>query len=96
MADIETPTWRCKHKVGSVMSRVQAHANGTLSKPMSSTELKAAEIYLRKVVPDLRSMELTGKDGGAIVHAVSVTDKDILQQYLTKGDTNDVGVQSKT
>lgn len=31
---------------------------------MSPTQIKAAEILLKKVAPDLARQELTGKDGG--------------------------------
>jgi hypothetical protein len=44
--------------VGLVLGRVQKHALGQLA--MSATELKAAEILLRKAVPDLKGVEHSG------------------------------------
>lgn len=58
MANIETPTWRDKHKIGKLMSRIEQHANGEAD--MTSTQLKAAEIFLRKTLPDLNKTELSG------------------------------------
>lgn len=63
MANIETPTWRCKEKIGNIMSRVQKNAAGELERPMTASELKAAEIYLRKTVPDLNKIEQQMLDG---------------------------------
>jgi hypothetical protein len=37
--------------------------------------MKAIEILLRKSLPDLSSVEVTGEDGGAIQHSLSVTFK---------------------
>lgn len=68
MADIETPRWRDKIKVGAIMSRVQKHAAGEIE--MSATQIRAAEIYLRKTVPDLSSMQHTGDKDKPIVHTV--------------------------
>ena len=51
MADIETPRWRCKEKIGNIVNRLIQHANGEIE--MTSTQLKAAELYLRKTLPDL-------------------------------------------
>ncbi len=87
MADIEEPTWRCKLKVGRVLNRVQAHAEGL--NEMTSTQLKAAELFLRKTVPDLNRTELTGKDGGAIEHKnITKSDADILAQYINNKKDN--------
>lgn len=58
MANIETPTWRDKHKIGQLMSRIERHANGEVE--MTGTQLKAAEIFLRKTLPDLNKTELSG------------------------------------
>lgn len=33
---------------------------------MSKEQLKAAEILLKKKMPDLKAVEITGKDGGAV------------------------------
>lgn len=58
MPDIQEPAWRNKNKIGNIMARVTQHAEGTIE--MTSTQLKAAEIFLRKTVPDLNRTELAG------------------------------------
>ena len=48
----------------TVLERVERHALGI--DLMVATELKAADLFLRKTLPDLKAVEHTGKDGGAI------------------------------
>jgi hypothetical protein len=49
---------RQRIRVGVVLKRVQDHALGKVE--MSATQLKAAEILLRKAVPDMRAVEHSG------------------------------------
>ena len=72
MADIEEPTWRNKHKIGELMKRVQDHANGTVE--MTATQLRAADIFLKKTVPDLSSIQHGGdKDNPVKVdHSINI------------------------
>lgn len=58
MADIETPTWRCKQKIGNLMTRLQKHGYGDIS--MTATQIAAAKLYLSKTLPDLQSIQLSG------------------------------------
>ena len=44
-----------------LINRLQGHAFGEIE--MTQTQLKAAEILLRKVAPDLARQEVTGADG---------------------------------
>jgi len=46
------------------MKRLTDHALGKIS--MKSTQVKAADILLRKCVPDLQRTELTGANGDPI------------------------------
>jgi hypothetical protein len=39
---------------------------------MSATQIKAAEILLRKVAPDLKAVEHSGEDGGPLEVVVHV------------------------
>jgi len=82
MANIEEPTWRNKHKIGSLMARVLKHANGEIE--MTPSQINAAKLFLSKTVPDLNRSELTGKDGGAIqtTKELSELDKQLLEQYI--------------
>lgn len=52
-----------------VLKRVQDHCLGKIE--MSATQLKAAEILLRKAVPDLRSIEHSGTVTNRYVHEFS-------------------------
>lgn len=79
------PQWRDKNKIGALMSRVNRHANGEIE--MTFTQIAAAKLFLSKTLPDLKSSELTGKDGGAIVITatpLSDVDKQILADYQSK------------
>ena len=54
--------WRQKIQASQLINRVQSHAFGEVD--MTPTQLKAAEILLKKVAPDLARTEMTGEDGG--------------------------------
>ena len=54
--------WRQKIKASMLINRLQDHALGEVD--ISPTQLKAAEILLKKVAPDLARTEMTGEDGG--------------------------------
>jgi hypothetical protein len=83
MANPREPAWNCKVKSGNLMARVLKHAHGEIE--MTPTQLRAAEIYLKKTIPDVARTELTGKDGGAVeTKDVTKSDAEILAQYLGK------------
>lgn len=50
-----TEDWKNRIRVGMLLERLQKHASGTLE--MSSTQIKAAEILLRKSMPDLSASD---------------------------------------
>lgn len=49
-------TWRNRIKVGVIMERLERCANGKLD--LTAAQLKAAQLLLSKVVPDLARTEL--------------------------------------
>lgn len=51
---------REKIRAGVILERIERHALGELDPPMDASQLKAAEIALRKCIPDLQSIQLTG------------------------------------
>ena len=55
---------RSKVRTSQLINRLQDHVLGKVT--LSVTQVRSAEILLRKSLPDLASVELTGKDGGAI------------------------------
>ena len=50
---------RAKIKVGNIITYLQRHLHGEVE--LSATQLKAAEILLRKALPDLTSVEHSGE-----------------------------------
>lgn len=46
---------------------------------MSSAQVLAARVVIGKVIPDLRSIEHTGKDGGPVKHDVTLS---VEESYL--------------
>ena len=57
--------WRAKIKAGVICQPLQAHLAGTLE--MSPTQLRAAEVLLKKVLPDLQRTTIAGEADGAPV-----------------------------
>jgi len=55
--------WRERIRSGVILARLEQAALGELE--ISPASLKAAEIVLRKTIPDLARTEVTGKDGDA-------------------------------
>lgn len=53
--------WRSKIQTSMLINRLQGHANGENN--MSPTQIKAAEILLRKAAPDLTATTLTDPEG---------------------------------
>lgn len=56
-----------------LLKRLKKHADGEIE--MSQTQIQAAKIYIGKYIPDLKAVELTGKEGGAIVINVLPVDE---------------------
>ena len=50
---------RLKIKVGNIITYLHGHIEGV--KELSATQLKACEILLRKALPDLTSVEVSGE-----------------------------------
>lgn len=55
---------RSRIQATKLADRLGNHALGTVE--MTGTQVRAAEILLRKTVPDLQSIALTGPNGGAV------------------------------
>lgn len=54
--------WRERIRSGVILARLEKAALGELD--ITPASLKAAEIVLRKTIPDLARTEVTGEDGG--------------------------------
>ena len=55
-------SWKEKIQASQIMNRLLKHVEGEIE--LSGTQVKAADILLKKVVPDLARTENTGADGG--------------------------------
>lgn len=55
---------RQKIRTTQLINRLQDHALGNVD--MSSTQVRATEGLLKKVLPDLKQTEHTGEDGGPL------------------------------
>jgi hypothetical protein len=62
--------WREKIQSSMLVDRLVKHAVGEIE--MSATQIKAADILLKKVAPDLKAVEHSGEDGGPIRTRVDV------------------------
>lgn len=59
-----TQAWKDKIQASVIALRLYGHVQG--EHDMSATQIKAAQILLAKLIPDLGRTELTGEDGGPI------------------------------
>lgn len=64
-----TDNWKAKIKASMIVNRLYDHALG--ENEMSVTQIKAAQIVLNKIVPDLNRQELVGENGGAMKFELS-------------------------
>ncbi len=60
---------RARIRTTMIIGRLQKHVEGKCQ--MTSTQVKAADILLRKRLPDLTKTELTGVDGTDLVRTMS-------------------------
>ena len=72
-----------------VLDRVIQTAEGKIK--LTSTELRACEILLRKIIPDLSAMTLSGEDGDAIktVTKIELVPAGTIQAEKDKADEAD-------
>lgn len=56
---------RLKIQTSQLINRLQDHANGKVE--LSPTQVRAAEVLLKKALPDLASVQHTGEGGGPII-----------------------------
>lgn len=71
---------RAKIQASQLVNRLTDHALGEVE--LSSTQVRAIEILLRKTIPDLTNVEMSGPDGGPLVMAAAQMTDDQLASYL--------------
>lgn len=72
--------WRAKIQASMLLNSLQNHVFKNTR--MSPTQLKAAEILLRKCVPDLSAVEHSGDAEKPIEHAVSLRPQLTREEWL--------------
>ena len=63
---------RTKIQVSQLINVLQNHALSEEERDFPTSRMKAIEILLRKSLPDLQNVEITGADGGDIKHSHSI------------------------
>ena len=58
-----------------LLNRLISHANGEIE--LTATQINAAKIVIGKYIPDLKAIELTGKDGGPVRIFASSADENL-------------------
>jgi hypothetical protein len=66
-------TWKDRISATMILNRLVSHVEGNLE--LSPTQIKAADIILKKVVPDLARTEHVGDGGGPMELRVSLIEK---------------------
>jgi hypothetical protein len=66
-------TWKDRISATMILNRLVSHVEGNLD--LSPTQIKAADIILKKVVPDLARTEHVGDGGGPVEMRVSLIEK---------------------
>lgn len=59
-------SWRERIQTSMLINRLSDNALGKLEQEMSPSQVKSAEILLRKTAPDLSTVEMNGADGGPL------------------------------
>jgi hypothetical protein len=65
--------WKDRIQATAIMNRLMSHVDGDLE--LSPTQIKAADILLKKIVPDLARQEHVGADNGPIELVVKWQDE---------------------
>jgi hypothetical protein len=72
--------WKERIRSGVLAERLERCAMGDVE--MTTNQIRAAQILMNKVIPDIARTELSGPDGGPIV--VSDDDKDVINRFAPK------------
>jgi hypothetical protein len=68
---------RARIQVGQLVKVLENQALGTAENEITPMRIKAIEILLRKSLPDLSAIELTGAEGGPLRIVASAPDEKI-------------------
>ena len=73
---------RAKIQVGNILDRLQKAGSGEIE--LSATQMKAYEILLRKSLPDLSSVEVTGEGGGPLTVDATLSPTDAYMALIAR------------
>lgn len=63
---------RDRVKARALLKRLQENALGTLQPPMTTQQIRSAEILLRKTLPDLTAITLQDEAGNGVAASVTI------------------------
>ena len=78
--------WRQRIQTGQILRRLMDHVEGKIE--LSATQIRAAEILLRKILPDLSSIEYKGNVEHR--HITEYTDAELVA-FLERSHRRDLG-----
>lgn len=84
---------RARIRAGGIVHRLEQHVLGKVE--MSASQVSAALGLLRKCVPDLATVEHTGKDGGPI-ETTNVSREEVARRYAFLLSQAAIGKARKT
>lgn len=70
---------REKIRVANLLERLERNAMGELDPPMTSQQIKSAEIALKKAIPDLQAITISGDDEAAPVSVVTKIERCVVR-----------------
>jgi predicted glutamine amidotransferase len=70
---------RSKIQTSQLVNRLMKHANGEVK--MEQTQVRAAEILLRKTLPDLTATEMKGEMRNFVISAEPLTEEEWVLEY---------------
>lgn len=89
-------SWRERISSGALVDRLQKHAQGQIE--MTSTQIKAAEILLRKCIPDLAAIQHSGEVSHRNVRELSLDELTHIaaggSAGATEADSGEAGASS--
>jgi hypothetical protein len=70
---------RDKIRAAVILERLERNALGELEPPMDALQIRSAEITLKKVIPDLQAVQISGDEDGAPINLVHTIERRIVR-----------------
>ena len=85
--------WRERIKAGEILNRLERHALGEVE--MTQTQIRAAEVLLRKALPDLSAVEHSGEIAHKSLADMSNDELLNIARRGSAGTSNTAGSETK-